>query len=95
MIAERIGPRVGVILLGPLLAAGAGSVLWWHWGEVTGRGDYVRTGSSSSSPCLPFRCSHGCIRRYTHGGYWGLAVLGYALAKDSSWPTPRCWRWAT
>lgn len=30
MLAERIGVRVGLTLLGPLLAAGIGSVLYWY-----------------------------------------------------------------
>jgi len=82
MIAERIGPRVAVILLGPLLAAGAGSVLWWHWGEVVGRGDLRPYGLVQFFPMLAIPLLAWLYPpRYTHGGYWGLAVLCYALAK--------------
>ncbi len=82
MLAERIGPRVGVILLGPLLAAGAGSVLWWHWGELAGRGDLRPYGLVQFFPMLAIPLLAWLYPpRYTHGGYWGLAVLCYALAK--------------
>src|SRR5205807_2201967 len=45
VIGERIDRRAGILLL-PLVAAGAGSVLYWHWTEGQGRGDlrpYVLT----------------------------------------------------
>jgi Ceramidase len=38
-ISERIDPRLGFGLLGPLLVLGAGSVIWWHYTEVKGHGD--------------------------------------------------------
>jgi hypothetical protein len=38
-ISERIDPRLGFGLLGPLLVLGAGSVLWWHYTEAKGIGD--------------------------------------------------------
>jgi hypothetical protein len=82
MLAERIGPRVGMILLGPLLAAGAGSVLWWHWGELAGRGDLRPYGLVQFFPMLAIPLLAWLYPpRYTHGGYWGVAVLCYALAK--------------
>ena len=39
IIAERIDRRAGLLLLVPLVIVGAGSVLYWHWTEVWGRGD--------------------------------------------------------
>src|SRR5215470_9977173 len=39
VVMERIGRRTGLALLGPLVALGLGSVLWWHAGESEGRGD--------------------------------------------------------
>lgn len=39
IIAERIDRRAGLLLLVPLMILGAGSVLYWHWTEVGGRGD--------------------------------------------------------
>jgi len=38
-ISERIYKRLGIGLLGPLLALGAGSVVWWHYTESIGSGD--------------------------------------------------------
>jgi hypothetical protein len=38
-IAERTTARAGVLWLPPLLAAGAGSVLYWNWSEAHGQGD--------------------------------------------------------
>jgi hypothetical protein len=39
MISERIDRRAGAMLLAPLLATGAFSVLYWAWSENIGRGD--------------------------------------------------------
>ena len=39
IIAERIDRRVGMWLFVPLMALGGGTVLYWHWTEVWGRGD--------------------------------------------------------
>ena len=39
VLAERAGLRLGLGLLGPLVAAGLASVLYWHWTEGQGRGD--------------------------------------------------------
>ena len=82
MIGERIGPRVGLALLGPLLVAGTGSVLWWHVGEAQGRGDLRAYGLVQFFPMLAIPLLAWLFpARYTHGGYWGLAVLIYAVAK--------------
>ena len=39
IIAERVDLRAGLRLLVPLALLGAGSVLYWHWTELEGRGD--------------------------------------------------------
>lgn len=39
LLGERLGPRVGVVALGPLVIAGAASVLYWAWTESRGVGD--------------------------------------------------------
>src|SRR5882724_11936905 len=39
MIAERVNVVLGLWLLPVLLAIGVGSVLQWHWSEVSGEGD--------------------------------------------------------
>ena len=38
-VAELVDRRLGMGLLFPLVALGAGSVLYWHWSELRGRGD--------------------------------------------------------
>src|SRR5262249_251693 len=39
IIAERIDHCAGMILLVPLVALGAGSVVYWHWTETIDQGD--------------------------------------------------------
>ena len=39
MISERIDRRLGRALLAPLVIAGVGSVVYWHWTELQGVGD--------------------------------------------------------
>lgn len=38
-VAELVDRRAGLVLLGPLLVLGVGSVLWWHYTELQGHGD--------------------------------------------------------
>ena len=39
MISERIHPKAGMTLLGPLVLVGIASVVYWHWGEAAGTGN--------------------------------------------------------
>jgi hypothetical protein len=39
VIGERVSVRLGVALLGPLMALGLASVFWWTWTESRGAGD--------------------------------------------------------
>ncbi len=39
LLAERVALRAGRLLLGPLLLLGVGSVAYWYWTELHGRGD--------------------------------------------------------
>ena len=39
VVAETVSPRASLVLILPLLLAGAGSVVYWDWSEVHGRGD--------------------------------------------------------
>jgi hypothetical protein len=39
IVAERLNPRIGLFVVGPLVAFGFGSVFYWHWTEQHGRGD--------------------------------------------------------
>lgn len=38
-VAELVSRRTGLVLFVPLLVAGVGSVLYWHWTELQGHGD--------------------------------------------------------
>lgn len=39
ILTERVGEKIGLWSLGPLLVLGIGSVLYWSWTESLGRGD--------------------------------------------------------
>jgi hypothetical protein len=39
VIQDRIGERLGRILLWPLIVAGIATIVWWYWSELEGRGD--------------------------------------------------------
>ena len=39
VVSETASPRASLVLLLPLLIAGGGSVVYWEWSEVHGRGD--------------------------------------------------------
>jgi len=81
-IAERISVSAGVLSLGPLLVAGAGSVLYWNWSEAHGQGDMrayllLQFGSLLAilAMLLLFRPS------YTEGWCVAVALGLYAGAK--------------
>jgi hypothetical protein len=82
IVAERVSVDAGMALLPLLLVAGAGSVAYWHAGELRGAGDLrpyglVQFGPAALIPLLLWLFP----ARYTHGGYL-LAVLAiYGAAK--------------
>ena len=39
IVAERVSVTAGLVVLGPLIAAGVGSIVYWRAGELEGRGD--------------------------------------------------------
>jgi Ceramidase len=39
IVAERVSVSAGLVLLGPLVAAGVGSIVYWRAGELEGAGD--------------------------------------------------------
>lgn len=39
ILGERLGAKLGSLLLWPLVALGISSVLYWHWTETQGHGD--------------------------------------------------------
>ena len=82
VIAERVKLSVGLVLLGPLGAMGAASVLWWIWTEIEGQGDLRWYLMVQLYPLLTITLLLLLLpTRYTRGNrYWGV-LLCYALAK--------------
>ena len=81
-IAERISVRAGVALLAPLVALGLFSVLYWHAGEMHGRGDLRLYGLVQFYPMLAVPLMMALFpARYTRAADLGVAVGIYAGAK--------------
>lgn len=81
-IAERVGVKTGLRVLVPLLAAGAGGVMYWRWSELRG-----------AENLHPYLAVHACTilaivlvvalfpSRYSRGTDMFGAALLYAVAK--------------
>ena len=84
MISERIHPRAGVALLGPLVLTGVASVLYWHWGETAGTGNlqpYVAVQAFAIFAVLLIILLFP--PRYSRGTDMLVAVALYAFAKGA------------
>jgi hypothetical protein len=82
VIAERVDLRAGLRLLGPLLALGTLSTLYWHVGEMRGVGDLrpyalVQFGTIAAIPLLLALFPP----RYTGTAHLVQVIGWYALAK--------------
>jgi hypothetical protein len=82
ILAERVGPRVGIALLPLLVAAGIGSVVYWHLTEEAERGDLRPYYAVQFLPlvCLPLLVLL-FPPRYTHTADLFVALGWYLLAK--------------
>lgn len=81
-IAERLGLAAARRLLPVLLLVGAGSVLWWHAGEMRGAGDLRLYGLVQFTPMVAIPLMLWLLPpRYTRGGDWMVALGWYVLAK--------------
>jgi hypothetical protein len=81
-IAERIGVRVGLWLLGPLIAIAAGSVIYWHWTEQRGTGDLRLYALVQFYPVVAIPLMLWWLpSRYARGGELLAAAVTYAAAK--------------
>lgn len=82
VVSERIGVTVSLLLLGPLVIAGAGSVIFWRASELQRVGDLRPYVLVQFLPALLILLMLWlCPARYTGGGYL-LVILGiYAVAK--------------
>jgi len=82
IIGEFISPRLGAILLTPLVSIGVLSVLYWHWTEAAGRGDLRPYILVQYLPMLLIPvilvCFNSAFTRVS--GYW-LLFSAYVIAK--------------
>ena len=81
-IAERIGVKAGLRLLGPLVLIAAGSVVYWHWTELRGAGDLRPYALVQFYPIVAVPLMLWWLPpRYTRGGELLAAAATYAAAK--------------
>jgi len=81
-IAERIGVKAGLWLLGPLVVIAAGSVIYWHWTEQRGAGDLRLYALVQFYPVVAVPLMLWWLPpRYTRGGELLAAAATYAAAK--------------
>lgn len=81
-IAERIGVRAALRLLGPLLVVAGASVAYWHLTELRGDGDLRPYGLVQFYPIVAVPLMLWLLPpRYTRAGNLLAAAATYALAK--------------
>jgi hypothetical protein len=82
VVGERTRAQLASRMLAPLILVGIGSVLYWHWTELSGRGDLRLYGlvQFGSLAAVVLMCSV-LPSRYTRGGDMFVVVGFYALAK--------------
>jgi hypothetical protein len=94
-IAERVHPQAGSKLLWPLLAMGAGTVVYWYATETRGAGNLVPyaayQGWSILAIVLLLLLFPG--RRYSHGYLLAWAAGWYGLAKVFETFDLQIYRW--
>lgn len=77
LLGEYVSRRLGARLLLPLIVAGIGSVLYWHWTADLRPYLWVQF-----APLLMLPCILALFRsRYTHGWFLLVAFVLYGLAK--------------
>jgi hypothetical protein len=82
VIGERIGLRIGLVLCGPLMVLGLGSVLYWTWTESHGEGDLRPYYFVQGYPIFAIPLMLALFPpRYTRGTDLLIAVAWYAAAK--------------
>ncbi len=82
VVGERLSPRMGRLLLWPLVVVGLLSVFWWSWSEHLGQGDLRPYALFQFGPIAPLVALLVLLpSRYSHGGCYGGAIALYGLAK--------------
>lgn len=81
-ISERIGPKVALAALAPLLTVGVGSVVYWHLTELGGAGDLRPYALVQFYPLVAVPLLLWLVpARYTRSGDLLAAAAIYGLAK--------------
>jgi hypothetical protein len=82
-IAERVQARTGIRSLWPLLAVGAGTVVYWYATERRGAGNIIPYAAYQAWSILAIvlLISLFPARRYSHGRLLAWAAIWYGLAK--------------
>ncbi|HKC09928.1 MAG TPA: alkaline phytoceramidase [Methylomirabilota bacterium] len=81
-IAERLGVKAGLRLLGPLVLVAVGSVVYWHWTEQRGVGDLRLYALVQFYPIVAVPLMLWWLPpRYTRGSELLAAAATYAAAK--------------
>jgi hypothetical protein len=94
-ITERVQPRAGLRLLWPLLAVGAGTVLFWYATETRGRGNLVPYAAFQAWAILAIVLLIAVFpaRRYSHGHLLLWAAGWYGMAKVFETFDLQIYRW--
>lgn len=82
IISEFVSIRLGRMVLGPLVAFGVLSVLYWYWTETAGRGDLRPYILVQFLPMIAIPVILVCFKSAFTGvnGYW-LLLSAYVLSK--------------
>lgn len=81
-VADRIGARLGLALLVPMLIVGAASVVYWIDSERAGAGNVVPYAVLQGYSMVALLLMAVTLpSRYTHGKHIYLVFAGYAAAK--------------
>jgi hypothetical protein len=82
-MAERLNPGFGLRALWPLLAIGAGTVIYWYATERMSAGNIIPYGAYQGWSVLAIVLLIGLYpaRRYSHGALLTWAAVWYGLAK--------------
>ncbi|MGH9579702.1 MAG: ceramidase domain-containing protein [Terriglobales bacterium] len=95
VLAERIDVRLGIVMLGPLLAAGMVSVLYWWWSEGRGAGDLRPYLLAQFFPLLMVPLLVLLFpARYTRGYDLVVAIAIYGGAKALEGLDQEIFRWS-
>jgi len=94
-IAERVHRQAGLRALWPLLAVGAGTVIYWYASETRGAGNLVPYAAYQSWSILAIVILILLFpaRRYSHGGLLLWAAGWYGLAKVFETFDLQIYRW--